>query len=283
MTAEEIKSHILNVNKTEFSNVDSIISVTKMIDFLASKFDAEKQAKVCAEKGASDPKYKYAGMSAEQILESWSAKASESMHYGRLLDAYAGITFKDTDEILEVWKLDNNFDYDERLKNNCIGFEQFVSDIKAKGFEYAGRELTVYLKTPEGNVVTGRLDCLFYNEALNSYLIVDWKTTDEIKISGFGNKKFYGPGFDIDDCDMSKYTAQLHVYKESLAKTYNLADTDRIRVCVCNLRKSEEPSTGRNYLLYKENYQYSSKRIYDFVDFAIKKREAIKKTEMLNS
>lgn len=283
MTTEEIKSHILEINKRDFSNVSSIISVTKMLEFLASKFDAEKQAKICAEKGASNPKYKYAGMSAEEIMESWTEKAAESMKYGRLLDAYAGISFKDTDEIMEVWKLDNNFDYDERLKNNCIGFDQFVSDMSAMNFKYVGRELPLYLKTDEGNVVTGRLDCLFYNEQLDAYLIVDWKTTDEIKISGFGNKKFYGPGFDIDDCDMSKYTAQLHVYKEALAKTYGLTSTDKIRVCVCNLRKEEEQTSKRNYLLYKENFQFNSKRIADFVDFAIKKREAIKRTEALNS
>lgn len=283
MTAEEIKSHILHINKTEFSEVSSIISVSKMLEFLASKFDAAKQAQICAEKGASNPKYKYAGMTAEQIMEAWNEKASESMKYGCLLDSYAGISFKDTDEIMEVWKLDNNFDYDERLKSNCLGFDQFVSDMEQKNFKYVGRELPVYLRTPDGNVVTGRLDCLFYNEALNCFLIVDWKTTDEIKLSGFGNKKFYGPGFDIDDCDMSKYTAQLHVYKESLAETYKLAERDRIRVCVCNLRKEEEVSTKRNYLLYKENYQYTSKRVYDFVDFAIAKRDAIKKAEALNS
>ena len=45
---------------------------------------------------------------------------------------------------MEIWKLDNNFDYDERLKGNCIGFEEFVSDLSQFGYEYVGREITVY-------------------------------------------------------------------------------------------------------------------------------------------
>lgn len=273
MNTEEIKSYIKKINDEQFKNVSSIISVSKMLDFLARKFDAEKQALICEEKGKTDSKYKYAGMTAAEIMEQWSSKAAESMKYGRLLDTYAGLSFKDTSltESLEVWKLDNNFDYDDRLKNNCTGFDEFVADMTAYGYEYVGREMTVYLRTENGNVVTGRLDCLFRNPSNGRFLIVDWKTTDDIKLSGFGNQKFFGPGMDIDDCDMSKYTTQLHIYKEALCNTYGLGKPDDISVAVVNLRKEAE-ANGRHYLLYKENFQFKSKRLHDFVDFAIKKR-----------
>lgn len=273
MKAEEIKSHIKKINGEQFKNVYSIISVSKMLDFLSRKFDAEKQALVCEEKGRSDSKYKYAGMSASQILEQWNTKAAESRKYGQLLDTYAGLSFGDIsiDESLEVWKLDNNFDYDERLKSNCTGFDEFVADMRGYGYEYVGREITVYVRTESGNVATGRLDCLFWNPKIDKYLIVDWKTTDDIKLSGFGNQKFFGPGLEIDDCDMSKYTTQLHIYKDALCGTYGLASPENVAVAVVNLRKCEE-ANGRHYLLYKENFQFNSKRLHDFVDFAIKKR-----------
>lgn len=275
MDKEEIKKHIKTVNE-QFKNVSSIISVSKMLDFLSRKFDAEKQALVCEAKGQSDPKYKYAGMTAAEIMEQWTAKADESKKYGSLLDTYAGLSFGDTSikESLDVWKLDHNFDYDERLKSNCTGFDEFVSDMSGYGYVYVGRELTVYLKTANDNVITGRLDCLFWHPETNKYLIVDWKTTDDIKLSSFGNQKFFGPGFEIDDCDMSKYTTQLHVYKEALCSTYNLAKPEDVAVVIVNLRKSEE-ANGRHYLLYKENYQFKSQRLHDFVDFAIKKRSLI--------
>ena len=128
-------------------------------------------------------------------------------------------------------------------------------------------------QTEEGNnVVVGRIDCLFHNPVSGKYLIVDWKTTDEIKTEAFAARKMKGPANQWQDCDMAKYTIQLHMYKTALAHTYKLASLDKIVVVVCNLRKEQDPATKKHFILYKQNFDYNDALIYQVVDFSIKKR-----------
>ena len=120
LTKEEILSTISRINEEKFKELNGrqIISVSKMEEFLCEKFDAEAMAATCAKKGAENPDYKYAGMTAEEILNMWTSKADESKRYGSLLDDYTMHRFEGSEDELEMWKLDNNFDYDDRLNNN---------------------------------------------------------------------------------------------------------------------------------------------------------------------
>lgn len=296
----EIQEKIEKINKERFSNIQNynIISVSKLFDFISEPFDKEASAKSCELKGKNDPKYKYAGMTAEEIIAQWDATASESIMYGSLLDEYTEQILSKTPDELELWKLNNNYDTDLRLKNNCIGFDQFYADICALGFEYAGREITVYgecgASSQQGdmpfdieisddsqkNIVVGRIDCLFYNKNKNSYLIVDWKTTDNIKTSAFRSKRLKGPAMKYEDCDISKYIIQVQTYKNDLIKTYKLATADKIKVLICNLRKEPETTTGKNYKLYVENVPFDSATLDEIVNFSIKKRKLLKKIEL---
>ena len=45
----------------------------------------------------------------------WSAKGAESCKYGSLLDDYIGLNLTGTSEDIEMYKLDNDVDGDERL------------------------------------------------------------------------------------------------------------------------------------------------------------------------
>lgn len=285
---QEILTKIETVNKERFSDLNgrNIISVTKLQDYVTTPFDKEKQAKLCEEKGQKDPNYKYAGKTADEIIKMWEDKAAESIMYGNLLDEYTEQRLEKDPTSLELWKLDNNFENDVRLRNNCLGFDEFYAEITSYGYEVVGREIPVYLQTPstvgdlpfdnqteEGNnVVVGRIDCLFHNPVSGKYLIVDWKTTDEIKTEAFAARKMKGPANQWQDCDMAKYTIQLHMYKTALAHTYGLASLDKIVVVVCNLRKEQDPATTNHYILYKQNFDYNDALIYQVVDFSIKKR-----------
>ena len=62
------------------------------------------------------------------------------------------------------------------------------------------------------------------------------------------------------------------MYKTALAHTYRLASFDKIVVVVCNLRKEQDPATKKNFILYKQNFDYNDVLIYQVVDFSIKKR-----------
>lgn len=274
---KSVPNIIGQINDEQFGKIDCpIISLSGMINYITTPFDADAQAIACENKGKMDPNYKYAGMTAAEIKAQWTAKADESKHYGSLLDSYTEVIFGGNPDEIEMWKMDNGYDYDERLQSNCKGFDEFYETMTKSGFQYVGRELTLYGKTDKGNIIMGRLDCLFYNPNSKVYFIVDWKTTDEIKVEAFGNKKMKGPGYQLGDCDMNKYTTQLHVYKRNLIETYHLTDENHIVVGVCNLRKQQEEN-GLSYLFYKENFQYDKKLIDDFVDFSINKKEMLKK------
>lgn len=285
MDKKQIIETIERVNAERFAELTGrpVISVSKMIEFISEPFDKEGQAARCAEKGCQDPNYKYAGMTAQEIIDQWEAKADESRRYGTLLDEYAEHVLEKTPEETELWKLDNNYDYDERLRSNCIGLGQFVSDLQAWGFEYVGRELTMYGQSDNGTVTAGRLDCLFMNPAVGKLFLIDWKTTEEIKTEAFRHKTLKGPAFSIEDCDMGKYTMQLYDYVWSLSSTYRLSAAENIKCSVVNLLRAEDPQLKRNYRLFKPLGQFSAKMMSDVADFAVRKRELIKKAESLQN
>jgi ATP-dependent exoDNAse (exonuclease V) beta subunit len=281
------------INEERFSDMGnrSIISVSKLEEFVTAKFDKEASAKKCEEKGKTDPNYKYAGMTAEEIIKKWEDKADESKMYGRLLDEYTEQIMTKGCQDLELWKLDNNFDSDMRLMNNCHGFDEFYEDIKKFNYEFVGREIPVYYETPSTlgempfdnkedkghNVVTGRIDALFYNKTTGKYLIVDWKTTDDIKTESFHHKMMYGPANKWEDCDMGKYSIQLYIYKQALIYTYKLTEENNISECVCNLLKEKSGNTLKNYLVYKPIFTYNPKIMNQVIDFSIMKRELMKR------
>ena len=283
MNREEILSTIEHINAEQFDELNGrpIISLSKILEFISEPFDKEGQAARCAEKGQRDPNYKYAGMTAQEIINQWETKAEESRHYGTLLDEYAECILEKSLDETELWKLDNNYEYDERLRNNCTGLEQFINDLKTWGFEYVGREIPMYGQSDNGTVTAGRLDCLFMNSTVNKLFVIDWKTTEEIKTEAFRHKTLKGPAFSIEDCDMGKYSVQLYDYVWSLSNTYKLLPAENIVCSVVNLLRAEETSLKRNYRLFKPLGQFSSKMMSDIADFAVRKRELINKSEAL--
>ena len=274
MEAKEILAKIESINEERFKDMNgrSIISVSKVQEYVSTPFDKEKQALVCEQKGKDNPNYKYAGMTAAQIIEKWEATADESKRYGSLSDEYTEQRLYGTPESLAIWKLDNNFDYDERLKSCCTGFDEFLADIGTYGFEPVGREITVYGQTESGNVVVGRIDCLFYNKATEKFLVVDWKTTEDIKTEAFRNKRLLGPAFVLEDCDLSKYSIQVQTYMSDLIRTYALTDEAHISCAIVNLRRQADGPGGRHYIVYKPKNVFTPKLIWDIVDFSISKR-----------
>ncbi len=244
------------------------LSVSKLCSvFLKEQFDEITVAERCALKGKTDPTYKYAGMEAYEILEQWHQKTETSKLYGRLLDEYTDLYFNNkTDELIK-WKEQHDFLNDKRLYNNCKGVKQFYETLlKTTNYKYIGREIPCYIITPNNNKLNGRLDCLFYNEITNAYIIIDWKTTDDIKIKNDYHKHLLGPAYMFDDCDINIYTIQLQNYKKALVETYQLTSADKISIYVCNLLK--ESHTDVFYKLYKQNFNYDTNLLNTFIDYA---------------
>lgn len=272
-----IKEKIKAKNKEIEATLKSkTLSVSKVIGYLHKEFDREGVAKKCFEKGFDDPNSKYYKMTAQQIVESWERKASESRMYGSLMDSYIG-TFLNESENLETWKLDNNYDYDPRIHGLCDGFDQFYKIISEKtDYKYVCREEKMYIKSNKtGEWINGRFDCLFYSEKLNKYLVIDWKTNGDLSRENKWEKMF-GPLYDKDACDLNEYTIQVQMYKKALSEVYELSSPENIDVYICQFL-IEPNELGNRYQLHSQGFDYDSKKLDDIIEFAYKKMESSKK------
>ena len=264
------------INKVNIENnfaAVKTISVSKLNSYLINEFDAEACAKKCEEIGRSDPNYKYAGMSADDILKLWDDKRNESLRYGNLLDDYVGMVLNDKNKELEIWKLDNNYNDDAMLNSLCTGFNQFLANIVSKtNYRYVSREMQVFIKSRNNNMINGRFDCLFYDKNTDGYIIFDWKTTEDINFTN--SKKMKGPAYSLDDCKGNLYTLQLQLYKKALIETYNMATENKISIYICKFMKKPDEN-GLNYKLLKPNFQYDSEFLDKCIDFAVMKNNLL--------
>ena len=73
--------------------------------------------------------------------------------------------------------------------------------------------------------VAGCIDMIYYNPVTQTYHMVDWKRSREIKKTGFGR---FGQNecAHLPDCNYSHYSLQLNMYKYLLAKHYDIVIAD---------------------------------------------------------
>lgn len=273
---KNIKEIIENINLTLKNEFKKTLSVSKLNEYIKEPFDDVAKAEECYQKGLLNPAYKYAGMTVNDILTLWRNKANESKYYGNLLDNYADL-YLNNDNTLNEWKITNNFDSDIRLKSTCTGVTQFYNNILEKtNYRYVAREIPLYYQYKDYKI-NGRLDLLLYDENTDAYIIIDWKTTENITTKNYFNSFLLGPASYLDECDMNLYTIQLHIYKLALVNTYKLTTPDKISVYVCNLLR--KPYNDNYYKLYGQNFTYNEDLLNTFIEYGNK----IFKEKQLNS
>ena len=186
-------------NKLLKESFKGSLSVSKLCNlYIKEPFDELGIAEQCARKGELDPNYKYANMSVDDILNQWHEKSEKSKLYGRLLDDFSGMILENETEKLEQWKIIKDYNNDKLLFTLCQGFLQFYEFILSKtNYKYIGREIPLYLETPNGSKINGRLDNLFYDENTNGFIIIDYKTTENIKLNSYNGKKLLDQAIDL--------------------------------------------------------------------------------------
>lgn len=272
---EEIRNKIYTINSELKPSFKGTCSVSNLCSYIKPEFDEKGTAEKCVIKGQNNPDYKYYNMTAEEIINLWHEKADTSKRYGSLLDDYTELILeKKPIEEIQLWKLDNNFEDDLRLKNTCIGATQFIQWLFEKtNYVFLGREIPMYIQVGN-NKINGRLDALFYDPNTDAYIIIDWKTTEGVSTSNSFNKKLMGPAYTLDDCDMNVYTTQLHLYKKALVETYKLTTYDKISVYVCNLLREED--NAKLYKLFPQNFIFNNNLLEKFINFACMKYNILK-------
>jgi len=275
----------------DFSNLDidkSIkkLSISNALNMLLTPFDSEGVSQKTYEKHYDNPQSEYYHMTAEQIREAWSAKGATSTHYGSLLDDYIGCILTGTENDLRLFKLDNGYDYDERLHGLCDSFDNFYSVLSKSGdTEFIDREKYLYLKVKnpfrneEGQdeymYMYGRFDALFRNKRTGKYILIDWKSSGTVdKVADKWTKKMLGPMFKYPQLNWYQYTLQLYFYKQALLNSGYLPEgtsPDDIVVMIVNLPGKIIEGCGQNYQIHQGAIPYNETELNNFYEFAIKK------------
>lgn len=281
-----LKELIENIKDNYLSNV---ISVSKVKTLIAPKFDGDKVASGLVERYFNDSSSQYYQMTKENILESWSSKGATSIEYGKLLDSTAEQIFEVQDEDeLEMFTLDNNYDNDDRFKNIVDTLIEFNNDLSNKGYiEYVGREIPIYYNNIEDDLtVIGRIDALFYNSKSKKWMIIDWKSDEQIKTTvNKYTEHCLGPAKTLYNLSWYLYTLQLHTYKAALLQNYLPEETtqEQVEVYVCNI--PQKPYEDKNdlvlnrhpYKLFGEAFNYDEEFLNKIYQFSYKKDKLLKK------
>ena len=269
----------------DFSNLDidkslRKVSISNALDMLFTPFDTEGVAQNTYNKHFNNPQSEYYQMTVEQIMEAWSNKGAESCRYGSLLDDYIGARLTGTENDVKLFKLDNGYDFDQRLHGLCDSFDNFYSVMSKSGdTEFIDREKYLYLKVKDSEnndiYMYGRFDALFRNKRTGKYILIDWKSSGTIdKVPTKWTKKMLGPMFKYPQLNWYRYTLQLYFYKQALIESgYVPADTkpEDIVVMIVNLPGKEIPECGQNFQIHQGAIPYDPSLQNEFYKFAIQK------------
>ncbi len=293
------------MEKIDFSNLDidkslPLISISAVLDSLEHPFDQQGVAQKTHDKHFNNPQSEYYQMTVEQIIDKWSSKGAESRRYGSMLDDYIGTILTGTENDIKLFKMDNAYDYDERIHGLCDSFDHFYELMMSSGdVEFIDREKTVYLKVRIPNPYTdnfafdgeyidyyvkGRFDALFYNKRTHKWILIDWKSSGSIdKVPSKYTDNFLGPMFKYPELNYYRYTNQLHFYKKALLENYLPEGTkeEDIVVMIVNLPGKLIKESGKDYMTHLAGMKYDPTLIDNILKFGITRNllTAKKKTE----
>ena len=271
----EIIENLKNeIEKDVELNGAQVLSISAVNGILKKPFDKEGVATNTFNKHFNNPNSEYYQMTVQQIIDKWEAKAAASREYGSMLDDYIGYNLNNDKDGLEMFNLDYDRDSDERLNNICSSFDSFVNDYLNKHPEliFVTREQMLYYKIPgTDQYIRGRFDALFYNTKTNRFLIVDWKTSNEIthKPSPWTGK-LLGPAKELLDMDWYTYTIQVYFYKTALENGY-LPEGIGVDCVIVQLPGHIINESGINYMVHNPAFEYNKELLDKIFMFAHKK------------
>jgi len=276
--------------KPDFSNINvdrslPTVSISTILSMLEEPFDQLGVAQKTHDKHFNNPESEYYQMSIEQIIEKWSAKGAASCHYGSMLDDYIGLNLNHKDIELRLFKLDNNYDNDERLHGLCDSFDNFYSVLSKSGDTiFVDRERTVYYDIEIENPLTGekmkynikgRFDALFYNKRTNKWIVIDWKSSGSIdKTPNKWTKKLLGPMSKFPALNYYTYTTQLYFYKKTLIEKGYLPEGTKeedVIVMIVNLPGKIIEECGKNFMTHQAAYIYDAELLNQLFKFGAQK------------
>ena len=251
--------------------------ITCLTSYLEVPFDKEGVAQSTYNAHHNDPASKYFMMSVEDIIHEWDEHAAYKKQVGRIMDDYIGlhtdpstVTRPDGSQIsFEEWDEINQFTHSEYLRAMGQSWNRWHEKAYSeRRLAYIGRELPVSYVLPSGKVCNGCIDYLCYDALRDKVLIIDWKTTEKIKIvPDCLCSPCLGPADHLFDNTMTMYTFQILFYKMCLLKAIPSLKPSDIEACVVQI----QPTTM--YSVYKPSFKYDSKFLEECLEWAFEQFE----------
>lgn len=274
------------MEKLDFSNKDinyslPTLSISAVLGLIQKPFDQQGVAEKTFNKHFNNPESQYYQKTVEQICEMWTAKGAESCRYGSLLDDYIGANLTGTPEEIELYKLDNDVDGDERLHGLVNSFDHFYELLKRSGdMEFIDREKTVYYKVDEGHYIKGRFDALFRNKRTGKWVVIDWKSSGEVdKKRSPWTENLLGPANIYPALNWYTYSIQLYFYKKALIESRYLPEGttfDDVECLIVQL-PGHICDSGQDYAIHKPAFVFDTELMDKIYNFAIRKNALMNK------
>lgn len=191
------------------------ISGTSFIKLFEKPFDTKQMAEKYAKKH---------NMDVADVIQLWDDKRDASTIKGTHVHSYAEHRYMN-----KVYEPDFSdalsrfFEYSEEKVTTPYGecvkqFDQFYNDSKSSLIPVKS-ELVV---GDEDLLICGMSDQLFYNLKMKELQIWDWKTNKEISSFSPFKNRMLNPIEHLHQCELVKYSLQLHLYKYIIEKNTNL-------------------------------------------------------------
>ncbi len=162
-------------------------SSTQFISEFFEKFDTERWSNHIALRD---------GLTVKQVLDMWEKKSIASREFGKLVHSYAESLIRKTKSPIPSTKT-------ERTYFNAVN--DFMRDE-----EHDFIEAEKVIGSPI-YCIGGQIDALSKTD--KGIFLIDWKTNRSIDMTGFRDRRCSEPISHLQDCNFSKYSLQLSLYR----------------------------------------------------------------------
>ena len=216
------ESHTYSIKLPEDSsdaNLPELVSVTRLTEKYFKPFDAVRVSQLVSSTCYSIVGHRYEGMSANDLQKQWADNSDDARTQGHKLHRAIELFFNpdmciDTEESQDLHCLRQCDEYQQ--------FEKFWSEFQTNRLSEGDPVVpyrTEWIIYDRSARVAGTVDMLFKNSD-DTYTLVDWKRVK--KLDRTGRDRGVGLLSKYANCNLTKYTFQLNVYRYILENVYGL-------------------------------------------------------------
>ena len=245
-------SHTYSIKLPEDTNdvnLPELVSVTQLTEKYFKPFDAVRVSHLVSSTCRNIVGHRYEGMSAQDLQKQWAVNGDDARMEGHRLHRaielyYNPDTYVDNDDRETINYVQQRPEYQQ--------FEQFWADFQSSRSlekDAAVPYRTEWIIYDRSARVAGTVDMLYQNASDNTYTLVDWKRIK--KLDRTGRDKGIGILSKYPNCNLTKYTFQLNVYRYILENVYGLKIRNAFLVAMHPTREtyhvepiSKEPFTS---------------------------------------